>query len=278
MNHWVAQLNSNSQIYLDVIEQMIDWLCAEQAPKVLDAGCGRGEPALLFATRGCQVVGVDADATMLESALQLVSQVPFAGEIKLQQGDIAQLRDADGTFDLVWTSAAIHHVADKVATVKELGHVLKPGGRLAIREGNLPLQFLPFDVGLTAPGLQDRLHVADNQWFVSMTQATQPEERPYPYGWLQLLHDAGFANIQARTFMLEALPPFTPTQTKFMTYHLWRTFERDRGIYGPLLNEADRHALQQLLDPSSPHYVLARTDLHLRYSLCIYVGEKTTNN
>ncbi len=278
MNHWVTQLNSNSQVYLSVIEPMIDWLCAEQALQVLDAGCGRGEPALLFASRGCRVTGVDKDATMLESALHLVSQVPFSGEIKLAQGDLAQLADEDDSFDLVWTSAALHHVADKVATVKELSRVLKLGGRLAIREGGLPLQFLPFDIGLTAPGLQDRLHVADNQWFVSMTQATLPEERPYPFGWSQLLRGAGFVNIQARTFLMEALPPFTAAQAEFITYHLWRTYERDRGQYGPLLNEADCLAVQQLLDSSSPHYILARDDLHLRYGLCVYVGEKSSDS
>ncbi|MEM7111175.1 MAG: class I SAM-dependent methyltransferase [Chloroflexota bacterium] len=274
MNDWITQLKSNSQVYLTTIEPMIDWLCAGQSPTVLDAGCGHGEPALLFATRGCQVDAVDANAAVLEAALKLIRQIPFPGQVRLRRGDMAQLPDVDDTFDLVWSSAALHHAVDKVAAVHELRRVLRPGGQLAIREGGLPLQFLPLDIGLGEPGLQARLQVADNRWFTAMMRATMPEERPYPYGWLQLLHDASFVNIQANTFMLDVVPPFTPAQAEFITNHLQRGLERDHGPYGPLLNETDRDTVQQLLDPNSRHYVLSRQDLHLRYGLCLYVGEK----
>jgi SAM-dependent methyltransferase len=274
MDDWIIHLDFYNQVDFAILEPMIGWLCAGQSPMVLDAGCGGGEAALLFAAQGCQVVGVDEDAAAVAAARPLIAQTPYAGQITLRQDDFARLPDADQTFDLVWTSAALHHVADKVTAVHELRRVLKRGGRLAIREGGLPLQFLPFDIGVGEPGLQDRLRVADNRWFVGMTRATLPEERPYPYGWTQLLRDAGFVNIQARTFTMDALPPFTPAQAEFVTYHLQRTLERDRGTYGPLLDEADRYAVQQLLNPSSPHYVLARHDLHLRYGLSIYVGEK----
>jgi SAM-dependent methyltransferase len=275
MDNWVACLDFYSQVDFSILEPMIGWLCAGQSLTVLDAGCGGGEPALLFAVQGCRVVGVEVDGATVGAARQLISQTPYAEQITLRQDDMAQLPDADHTFDLVWSSAALHHVADKVRAVHELRRVLKLGGRLAIREGGLPLQCLPFDMGLGEPGLQDRLRVADNRWFVAMTRATLPEERPYPYGWPQLLHDTGFVNIQARTFTMDAVPPFTPAQAEFVTYHLQRTLERDRGPYGPLLDEADRQVAQQLLDPSNPHYVLARHDLHLRYGLCIYVGDFT---
>ncbi|MEM7801775.1 MAG: class I SAM-dependent methyltransferase, partial [Chloroflexota bacterium] len=76
MSDWVTQFSANTQVYFAVLEPMIDWLCAGQSPMVLDAGCGRCEPALLFADRGCQVVGVDVNAVDLEAANQLINQTP----------------------------------------------------------------------------------------------------------------------------------------------------------------------------------------------------------
>lgn len=275
---WVTQLSANTQVYFDVLEPMIDWLCAGQSPSVLDAGCGRGEPALLFAAQGCQVVGVDVNAVSLKHAADLISHTPYAKKIELRQADMTHLPDVDNTYDLVWANWALHHVADKAAAVEELKRVLKPGGRLAIREGGLPLQCLPFDIGLGQPGLQDRLRGADQRWFAAMTKATMPDERPYPYGWSQLLHDAGFEQIEARTFTTDALSPFAPAQAAFVTSHLERSLERDRGPYGPLLKREDRRTVINLLDPASPHYILARRDLHLRFGLGVYVGEKSKLN
>ena len=54
--------------------------------------------------------------------------------------------------------------------------------------------------------------------------------------------------LDAGCFTMDALPPFTPAQADFVTYHLQRSLERDEGPYGPFLDEADRHVVQQLLD------------------------------
>jgi SAM-dependent methyltransferase len=60
--------------------------------RVLDAGCGTGRVAIELARRGFDVVGVDIDPTMLDTARRK------AGELKWVLGDLSQLALAE-TFD-----------------------------------------------------------------------------------------------------------------------------------------------------------------------------------
>jgi 2-polyprenyl-3-methyl-5-hydroxy-6-metoxy-1,4-benzoquinol methylase len=60
---------------------------------VLDAGCGTGRVAIELARRGVEVVGVDADASMLETAAR-------AADIAWHHADLADL-DLGRRFDVV---------------------------------------------------------------------------------------------------------------------------------------------------------------------------------
>ena len=151
---------------------------------------------------------------------------------------------------------------------------MKPNGRLAIREDGLPIQCLPFDIGIGEPGFQDRLRVANNRWFAAMTNETLPNATHYPFGWSQLLVDGGFKEITARTFTIDAVSPLDRAYEEFVLHYFQRTLDRDGAPYGIILSPADRDTLQELLNPNSEHYVLNRRDLHLRYGLSIYVGKK----
>lgn len=271
---YLDQLDLHDRIERGIVRAIVSWLNDAQALTMLDAGCGKGAPALAFAEAGCTVTAVDVDAPSLEKAQQLFSATPFVDKVKLSQESILQLPFDDQQFDLVWCSYVLHHIEDKIAAVREIRRVLKPGGRFAIREGGLPLYMLPFDLGLGTPGLENRLHVADARWFAAMVKDTMPDEVPYPYGWLQLLLDTGFVDLDARTFTLDLVQPFSSEQSEFIVHRLRRFLKQDQDAYGPLLNDEDRHTLNQLLDPHSPHYVLKRTDLHVRYGVSVYVGQK----
>ena len=271
---WLEKLDFYHQVEYDIIQPMISWLCDGQNLHILDAGCGTGATTLLFANQGCMVVGVDRDETALQNANKLLEQTSHVGQVVFQRGNVNQLPFEDDTFDMVWTSYVLHHIADKLHVVEELKRVLKPGGRLAIREGGLPVQMLPHDIGLGEPGLQDRLRVAQNTWFTAMTRHTLPDEKPYPFGWSQLLLDSKFIDVQARTFVTDFLPPFNKSQQQFILHYFQRMLDRDDGNYGPLLNDADKKTLEQLTNENSESYVLKRRDLHVRYGLSVYLGVK----
>jgi SAM-dependent methyltransferase len=62
--------------------------------RILDAGCGTGRVAIELAQRGYEVVGVDIDPTMLDTARRK------AGDMRFVLGDLSQLA-LNETFDLV---------------------------------------------------------------------------------------------------------------------------------------------------------------------------------
>ena len=148
--------------------------------------------------------------------------------------------------------------------------MLKPGGRFALREGGLRPRFLPTDTGITAPGLEDRLEVAFDQWFQKNVREGEGVVR-YPHGWTQLLADAGLTNVSAKTFMLELLPPFSHAHTEFMLNLIKRWVNSEERT--AFISAEDAEAIRQLTDPQSPDYAFNRDDLHYMEGITVYTGQ-----
>jgi len=95
--------------------------------RVVDLGCGTGELTrrLADALPESEVTGVDSSPEMLERAREL------AGErLRFELGSI---EDAAGSWDLVFTHAAIHWVDGHRALVPRLFSLVRPGGQLAVQ-------------------------------------------------------------------------------------------------------------------------------------------------
>lgn len=268
---YLQRLEPYDRFTLPIQRQIIDWLALKSGMRTLDAGCGPGSFALLMAEAGCQVDAVDEDQGEVDKARQLLESTVYAAKVIFQQADLHTLPFDDNVFDLVWCSRVIHHVPDYVKAARELRRVLKPGGRLVIREGGLPLRMLPFDVGLGEPGLQDRLRIADSRWFAAMQRDTLGK-MPYPHGWLQLLKEVELEQITARTFVMDELPPFTSDTADLLLRFLKRPIERDE--YGQFLEPDDLQVVKQLTDPTSPQYFLKRDDIHAQMGDSVYLGYK----
>ncbi len=133
------------------------------------------------------------------------------------------------------------------------------------------MRILPFDSGIGEPGLQDRIQVANNQWFTAMQRDTLGK-LPFPYGWTYLMREIGIEQITARTFMLDAFPPFESAVSEWLARQLRRPLERTE--YGHFLSTDDQEVLNRLTDPASPDYVIRRADLHIQIGESVYQGQK----
>ena len=85
--------------------------------------------------RARRVVGVDFSRAMLQIAQGKTASIPG---IALLRGDATRIPLAEATVDAVTIGFGIRNVEDPIAAFREIGRVLRPGGRLAILEFSLP--------------------------------------------------------------------------------------------------------------------------------------------
>jgi ubiquinone/menaquinone biosynthesis C-methylase UbiE len=110
---------------------------------VLDVGCGRGLLLLAAAKRLTtgKAIGVDLwqvedqSGNSRDTTTRNAQKEQVADRVVLQDGDARKLEFADGTFDVVLSSWAIHNIYDvagRELAIREISRVLKPGGLLFI--------------------------------------------------------------------------------------------------------------------------------------------------
>jgi ubiquinone/menaquinone biosynthesis C-methylase UbiE len=95
--------------------------------RALDLGCGAGDFTAVMAEAGAGAVGVEIAAAAVDRARLRHSELDF----RLAPLD-RPLPLEDSSFDLVWCSEVIEHVADTAPWLSEVRRVLEPGGRLLV--------------------------------------------------------------------------------------------------------------------------------------------------
>ena len=98
--------------------------------RVLEVGVGTGINAPLY-PRDCTVTGIDFSSSMLEKARDRVARTGV-DHVRLLEMDAADLKFADGTFDIVYAPYVISVVPDPVTVAREMCRVCRPGGRIVI--------------------------------------------------------------------------------------------------------------------------------------------------
>ena len=134
---YAAQARSGSlRRFLDHLARSLLEMAGDVSGKrVLDAGCGEGHVARLFASHGARVVGVDISSRLLELARSVEAKHPH--EIEFIQADLAQgLPSHRGVFDLATANMVLDDCQDLAAVFTTLADALKPNGRLLLSLNN----------------------------------------------------------------------------------------------------------------------------------------------
>ncbi len=109
----------------------------------------------LVAAGAAAVTGADVAETALRRARArhpgvAFERVPFEGPLPFE----------DGSFDVVWASEVIEHVADTARFLSDVRRVLVPGGRLLVTTPNHPrLRLLLAGIEPYSEPLGDHLHL-----------------------------------------------------------------------------------------------------------------------
>ncbi|WP_181802666.1 SAM-dependent methyltransferase [Streptomyces shenzhenensis] len=114
---------------------MTDRLHIGPDSRVLDLGCGTGRPALRIAGRtGADVTGISISHKQVERATALAADHDLAGRVRFERADAMDLPFAEDSFDAVIALESIIHMPDRAHVLRQVGRVLRPGGRLVLTD------------------------------------------------------------------------------------------------------------------------------------------------
>lgn len=142
---------------------------------ILDSGCGTGENAFFFASRGHKVTGIDFLVEPITIAKRKVTERGLTVTFLVM--DALTLKDWTERFDNVIDSGLFHVFSDddRRRYVEGLATVVKPGGRLYL------LCFSDEELGTQGPRRVSRKEIEDafaGGWKVESIEPSRYEVRP----------------------------------------------------------------------------------------------------
>jgi SAM-dependent methyltransferase len=112
--------------------------------RILDVGCGMGENAVLLASRGALVTGVDVSAKSIDAARRLANATPLARRPEFVCAPLETAHLEEDSFDVLWGDGVLHHVLHDLDGI--LARIVRFG-----REGALVVFSEPVD---RVPGMR----------------------------------------------------------------------------------------------------------------------------
>jgi trans-aconitate 2-methyltransferase len=188
---------------------------------VLDAGCGSGRVSAILLERlpSGRVIGVDADAAMVEHA-----RAALGDRATVLAADLTELR-LETPVDAVFSNAVFHWVLDHEALYGRLFAVLAPGGRLVAQcggEGNIERFLSLVDEVAATPRFARHFEGFTRTWRFPGANETERH-----------LREAGFDPVRAWLEPSEVTPddPAGFLRTVVLGVHLERLPERLRDPF-----------------------------------------------
>ena len=99
----------------------------------VDIGGGTGRLSILLSDRVGSVVVTDPSPGMVRVARERIEAAGLGDRLRAVQADLTTDR-IEGTYDVVWSSMALHHVQNLDRLLRSVAELLVEGGRLAIAD------------------------------------------------------------------------------------------------------------------------------------------------
>ena len=119
------------------LDALIRALKPRKSEVVLDVATGTGFTAVGLAGLVGHVTGIDVTDEMLVQAGKLARERGCTN-VRFELGDAMEIGYPDSSFDIVTSRRATHHFEDVPRFLREVGRVIRPGGRLGIVDMSPP--------------------------------------------------------------------------------------------------------------------------------------------
>jgi ubiquinone/menaquinone biosynthesis C-methylase UbiE len=111
-------------------------LVGQRGGSALDIGCGGGRLVMKLAKSHpfSEVVGLDLSDEMLKLARQRAASAGLGERVKFSKGNAERIPHPDKSFDLVVSTASLHHWSRPERIFDEITRILRPGGKCAVAD------------------------------------------------------------------------------------------------------------------------------------------------
>jgi ubiquinone/menaquinone biosynthesis C-methylase UbiE len=136
LERWLVKSPFRTWLQRGEIRTFARWTALPPGACVLDMGCGIGiSTALILDTLSPQrLAAFDFDPSMVQRAHRRLARRHYKQRLHLGVSDATRMPYMGGLFDAVFESGVVHHIPDWRAALREVGRVLKPGGRFCFAE------------------------------------------------------------------------------------------------------------------------------------------------
>lgn len=235
----------------------------------LDVGCGVGLYALWLAEavgEGGRVVAIEPEPAKVEAARALVGGEAAGQRVAFEHGDGIAIPLPDRSVDWVWCGDVLHHIVETEQALREILRVLRPGGRVIVKESQVfSAMFLPGH-----PELERRIQLAEIRRTLGEGAGRSFQERRQTTP--ASLRTVGLGSVAMRTYMLERRAPLGPADHDYIQHTVFSRNWGDR--LQELLAAEDWEARTRLCDEGSPANVLRSPDYYCLYPITVFSARR----
>lgn len=263
-DRFVQLTNASHPLREPVLRSAMEALQLPAGSRGLDAGCGTGILSAMLAEAvgpAGHVTGLDLSPEYVAYAVKTAQGAGLADRISFQVGDIRQLPFDDGAFDWAWSTDCVGYGhLEPLPMVKEMGRVVRPGGKVAI---------LAWSSETLLPGyplLEARLQ-ATSSGIAPFMKGARPESHFLQApGWFR---EAGLEKMAARTFAGTAHAPLSDALRNALTALFgmrWPEVESE-------LTDEEAAEYRRLCLPESADFIVDHPDYYAFFTYSMFVGQ-----
>lgn len=205
------ELRGKDPTFVAYREAYLELIDLPRTATVLDLGCGTGVVARAIAARDGftgTVTGIDLSDDFIAAAETFAADDGVSDRVQFAVGDAHQLDFRAASFDTVVAHTLVSHVRDPLAVLAEAARVVRPGGCVAVFDGD----YASLTFGCSDPRLGEAVEPALQATIMSSPRVMREIPRLLPKAGLRLIATQAhvYAEAGSSTFMLNLAETYAP--------------------------------------------------------------------